>query len=67
VCELHASSRRPPPNDAWGTPFRVRCDLAEMNSFFTSAGADRSFETPDDLEAGFMSGSVSVFAAPRVQ
>jgi hypothetical protein len=61
MCELHEVRREPVPHDAWGTPFRVRCDLKEMNYVFTSAGADRTFGTPDDVQARHMSGAISVF------
>jgi hypothetical protein len=61
MCKRHEVSRQPLPNDAWGTPFRVRCDSKEMNYVFTSAGADRTFGTHDDLHARHKSGAVSVF------
>jgi hypothetical protein len=46
--EASADSRNP-PLDAWGTPFRVRCDRASLRYVFVSAGPDKNFETADDL------------------
>jgi uncharacterized protein (UPF0262 family) len=37
------------PVDAWGTPFRVRCDRSSLKYVFLSAGADQTFETADDI------------------
>jgi hypothetical protein len=61
MCDRHEARRQALPNDAWGTPFRVLCDRKQMNYVFTSAGADRTFRTHDDLHARHMSGAVSVF------
>lgn len=35
------------PNDPWGTPYRIQC--AGHNIIVTSAGADREFESEDDV------------------
>lgn len=64
MCERHDSRQWSPPNDGWGTQFRVRCDLERMSYLFTSAGADRTFGTADDFEEELVS-PVSVYAHPR--